>query len=144
MRLFPVGDPAHLYPRVTSARVMAAVVDVAVGVRLLCPDEVLASSPGYRLMLEHFRADWPLGLALLAFGAVMVAALYRDRFGRAVDVATWLALITWGLVAVDLALVNISQLGTLAYGLVAVLHGYAYAHLLAWREQRRRCPEPTP
>jgi hypothetical protein len=137
-RLFPTADPDHRYPRVTSARVLAALFDVAVGVRLLCPDEILTDGSAYALIERHFFGDIPLGIGLLLFGGVMTASLYTDRLLRATDVANLLALLTWVLFAVDLTITNVSQLGTLVYALVAAMHGYAYAHLSAWRDQLRR------
>jgi hypothetical protein len=141
MRLLPPATPGHHYPRVTSARLLSALFDLAVGLRLLWPDDVLGSTGGYRLLALAFRGDVPLGVALLAFGAAQAAGLYTDRHGRVVDVATWLAMITWGLIGVLLAVTNPSQLGTLAYTLAAAIHAFAYAHLLAWRGQLR-CPGP--
>lgn len=140
MRWLPQPDPKHRYPRVTSARALSALFNVAVGIRLLCPDVILGSplSPGYRLLDRHFFGDVPLGLALLLFGTVMIAGLYTDRWGRFVDVATWLAMLTWLVVAVDIALVSLSQIGTFAYALIAAMHGYAYAHVAGWRDQLRR------
>lgn len=142
-RWLPAADPSHRYPRVTSARVLAALFDVAVGLRLLWPDNILGNplASGYRLLDQHFYGDVPLGLALLAFGAVMTAGLYTDRGMRVVAGATWLSLMTWLLVAVDIALVSISQIGSLVYVLVAVMNGYAYAHLTEWRAQIRRRAE---
>lgn len=138
-RLFPAADPAHRYPRVTSSRVLAALFDLAVGLRLLFADDILGATPGYRLMHAHFIGDVWLGLALLAFGAVMAAGLYTDRWSVAAGGATWLALLTWLLVAIDITLVNGSQIGTFAYGILAVgVHLFAYAHLREWQEQLHR------
>jgi len=123
-----------MYPRVTSARVLASLFNLAVGVRLLMPDTILdnPANPSYRLASVHFLGDVPLGVGLLVYGAAMVASLYTDRWEVVPSVATWLSLVTWLLFAVDLALVNISQLGTLVYLLVAALNGFAYWHLLLW------------
>lgn len=144
MPLLPHAETGHVYPRVTSARVLSAVFNIVVGVRLLLPDNILGNprSPSYRLLDAHFFGDVPLGFALLAFGLVMGASLYTDRWPRAVDVASWLSMLTWLLVAVDIArAVGIAQLGTLTYALDAALNAYAYAHLLSWRDQLRRHPE---
>lgn len=139
----PTADVNHVYPRVTSARVLAALFNAAVGFRLLLPDDSLDSSPGYRLAAVHFVDDVPFGLVLLALGAIQAFGLYSDRAGRLVDFATWGGLLTWLLFAIDLTLVNPSQLGTFAYGILAVgVHLYAYAHLLQWREQLRRGVAP--
>lgn len=137
-RLFPTADPDHRYPRVTSARVLTALFDVLVGLRLLWPDDVLHSTPAYAAVARHFLGDVPFGVALLAVGSAMLVALYTDRWCRLPQAAALLALITWMLFAVDLARINGSQIGTLAYALVAALHGYAYAHLVEWRDQLRR------
>lgn len=139
-RLLPAADPAHRYPRVTSARTLAALFDLAVAVRLLLPDDILGNpqASGYRLLDVHFGGDLSLGLALLAYGALMTTGLYTDRWCRPVAVATWLSLMTWVLVAIDIALVSLSQIGTLAYLLIAAMNGYAYAHLTEWRAQLRR------
>lgn len=144
--LLPQADPDHVYPRVTSARVLAAALNVGMGVRLLLPDDVLGSSTGYRLLRAHVFGDAPLGAVLLALGLVMGASLYTDRWRKAPSVATFLSMLTWGLVAVDLAIVNPSQMGTIAYGVLAAMNGYAYAHLAEWRDQQRRATtaEPAP
>jgi hypothetical protein len=146
MRLLPPADPRHHLPRVTSARTVAALLNVAMGVRLLWPDEILTNpaNPGYQQLARHVFGDVPLALALLTLGVVMTTGLYTDRWQRIVEGATWLSLLTWVVVAVDIALVNVSQLGTLVYAWVAVVNGYAYAHLREWQEQLRRNAGPTP
>lgn len=135
---FPHADPDHQYPRVTSARVLSALLNVAMGVRLLCPDAMLDSTAGYRLLRAHVLGDAPLGLVLLALGAVMTASLYTDRGGRLPGLATFASMLTWLLVAVDLAIANPSQMGTVGYGVLAAMNGYALAHLLGWRDQLQR------
>ncbi len=139
--LLPSRDPAYSYPRATSARVLAAVFDVVVALRLLWPGDVIldpVDNPNFALVARHFHGDLALGLLLLACGAVMVAALYTDGVDRVAGWATWLSLLTWLLVAVDLLLVNRTQMGPLAYLLAVALNAYAYYHLLEWREQQRR------
>lgn len=138
MPLLPRVEPDHLWPRVTSARLLAACFDLAVGLRLLWPDEILGGSPSYAYLQQHFIGDVPLGIALLLFGGAMFASLYGDRAGELVDVAHWLSLLTWLLVAIDIGRVSISQIGSLVYGLVAVLNGFAYWHLRLWRRQLAR------
>lgn len=139
MPLLPHTDPTHVVARVTSARVLSAVFNVVVGIRLLLPDDTLASSSGYALARQHFASDIALGLVLLLSGLFMTAGLYSDVLGRAIDAATFIGMITWGLFAFDLAWVNAAQIGTLAYGILAVgTHLYAYAHLLSWRDQQQR------
>lgn len=139
-RWLPVADASHQYPRVTSARTLSALFDVIVGLRLLMPDDILGNpmSPAYRLMDKHFYGDLPLGLALLAFGVAMTVGLYTDRWSRIVGTATWLSLLTWLLVSIDISLVSVTQIGSLVYLLVAVLHGYAYAYMREWQDQLRR------
>lgn len=138
-RLFPTADPTHQYPKVTSARVLSALFDVAVGLRLLWPDDSLGSSPGYALARAHFFGDAWLGAGLLVMGLVMGASLYAERLDKPAAVATVLGLVTWALFALDLLLTNGSQIGTFAYGILAAGgHAYALAHLLSWCDQRRR------
>ena len=139
MRLLPPSPPGHMYPRVTSVRILAPLFNLAVGVRLLMPDPILdnPANVSYRLAAVHFRGDVFLGVGLLLYGAAMVASLYTDRWEAVPSVATWLSLVTWLLFAVDLALVNPSQLGTLVYLLVAALNGFAYWHLLLWHRNMR-------
>lgn len=140
MRLLPTSGamPGGRVPKLTSARVLAAGFNVAAGLRLLAPDDILSNplAPGYRLLRTHFNNDIPLGLALLAFGVVMVAAFYTDQ--RWTSVATWLSFLTWVVVAVDIALVSLSQLGSLVYILVACLNAWAYVHHTLWLNQVRR------
>lgn len=139
-RLVPTAALTHRYPRVTSARVLSAGFNLAVGLRLLGPDDILGNprNPSYALLDRHFFGDVPLGVMLVALGAVMTVGLYTDRAGRVVGAATAWSVITWGLVAVDITLISLSQLGTLVYLLVAAMNCYAYAHLTAWRAQLRR------
>lgn len=139
-RWWPAPEPTHIYPRVTSARVLAAMFDIAVGLRLLWPDNILGNPQiqAYRLLNAHFHGDAPLGLGLLVFGAVMLAGLYTDRCSRLVGAATWLSMLTWIVVAIDIALVTLSQLATVSYILVVALNAYAYAHLVEWRQQQAR------
>lgn len=138
-RWIPAPDPQHRYPRVTSARVLATVFDIAVGLRLLWPDDSLGSSEGYRYAETHFLGDVGLGGGLLLMGLVMGTSLYTDRIDKIAGAVTLLALATWVLFAYDLLLVNGSQIGTFAYGILAAgVHGYALAHLLSWRDQQRR------
>lgn len=126
----------------TSARVLAAAFNLVIGIRLLIPDDILGSVPGYRLMYRHFLGPWagdaPLGVVCLALGAAMTAGLYSDRWSSWVKGATFLSMLTWGLVAIDLTIANPSQLGTFSYGLAAVLNIYAYSHLADWLDQLER------
>ena len=138
MPLLPANDPTHVYGRVTSARVLSAGFDLVVGLRLLFPDDTLASSAGYRLAAQHFVNDYLFGGVLAAIGALLVAGLYTDRLGRALDAASLLGMALWGLFAFDLAWVNPAQIGSFAYAGFAVAHVYAYAHLLSWRDQQAR------
>lgn len=139
MQLFPTADPLHRYPRVTSARVLSSLFNLAVGLRLLWPDDSLGSSAGYRLAEAHFLGDAVLGTGLLVMGAIMAASLYTDRLDKIAGTATLLGLATWGLFAFDLALINGSQIGTFAYGILAAGgHCYALSHLLFYRDQRLR------
>lgn len=144
MRWFPSPDPTHEYPQVTSARVLAAVFNLAVGLRLLWPDDSLGSSSGYTLARSHFLwnqfGDAPLGLGLVAFGLVMGVSLYVEscRVAYAAAAVTLLGLATWVLFALDLLLDNGSQIGTFAYGILAGgVHCYALSHLLSWLDQQR-------
>lgn len=136
-RLLPTAEIGHHYPRVTSARTLSALFNVVVGVRLLLPDNVLGN-PSYRKIAALFVGDLPFGLVVLALGLVMTASLYTDRWLLVVNFATWLSALTWGLFAYCLATLNITQLGSLVYGLVAVLNMYAYWHLLLWDRQLQR------
>lgn len=122
----------HDEPRATSARVLAACFNLAVALRVLMPDEILGNphNHGYRLINVHFFGDIPFGLMLLLYGGVMLVGLRTDRWPMLMHVATWLSLLTWTLVAVDIAIVNFSQIGSLVYALVAFLNGYAYLHLV--------------
>lgn len=138
-RLFPAPEPEHRYPRVTSARVLSALFNLAVAVRLLWPDDTLGGSPSYELADRHFLGDVGLATGLLLMGLLMAVSLYTDRVDHLAGTATLLALATWLLFAVDLALVNGSQIGTLVYGILAAGgHAYAFAHLLSYRDQRHR------
>lgn len=140
MRLLPTPDPQRLYPHQPSSRVLAAGWNVVVGVRLLLPDRILSDprNPAYRVALTHFVGDVPLGLVALILGAVMLAGLYTSRGRSIVLAATGLALLTWLLFAVDIALAFLPQLGTIVYAQVAVLHAFAYWHTVAYNRQQDR------
>lgn len=145
MRLLP--DPGASGARVhklTSARVLSAAFNLASGVRLLLPDDILGNplAPGYRQLRDHFQGDVPLGLALLLFGVVMVAAFYGDQVGRLAALITWASFLTWLLVAVDIAIVSVSTLGTLVYLLVALLNAWAYVDHTLWLNQVERDDRP--
>lgn len=121
-------------PRGTSARILAACFNIAVGVRMLLPDDILGNdhNPSYRLINAHFFGDVPFGLMLLVYGAAMVFGLRSDRAPQLVHVASWLSMLTWLVVAIDIAAaIGLSQIGTLVYTLVVALNGFAYAHVLA-------------
>ena len=139
MRLFPTAEPGHRYDRVTSARVLSAVFNLAVGLRLLWPDDSLVSSPAYGTVRAVFFGDGGLGAGLLLMGLVAGSALYTDAFERLAAAVTLLGLATWIVFAFGLLRDNGSQIGTLAYGILAAgVHAYAFAHLLAYRDQRLR------
>lgn len=138
-RWLPTADPLHRYPRVTSARVLSALFNLAVGLRLLWPDDSLGSSPAYDLVERLFLGDVGLGMGALLMGAAMGASLYTERVDRPAIAATLLGLATWVVFALGLLFTNGSQIGTFAYGILAVgCHAYALAHLLSWRDQQRR------
>ena len=123
----------------TSARVLSALVNLAIGLRLLWPDDSLGSSPAYAMAETHFFGDVGLGVSLTLMGAVMWASLFTGRVDRLALAATFLALATWVLFAIDLLIENGSQIGTFAYGIpVAGGHAYAFAHLLSFRDRERR------
>jgi len=139
MPLLPHTDPTHVVARVTSARVLSAVFNVVVGIRLLFPDDTLASSAGYSLARQHFANDVIFGSVLIVLGLIMGAGLYSDALDRIIDGATLAGMAVWGLFAFDLTWVNPAQIGTFAYGILAVgTHVYAYVHLLSWRNQQAR------
>lgn len=125
-------------PKATSARTLSAFFNVAVGLRLLLPDDILNANPGYRLLDQHFFGDIPFGLACLIFGVVMCFAIFTDYAPRKlIHAASWLSMITWLLVAFDISKVNISQFGSLVYMLVAALNAWGYWHIVE-RERRMR------
>lgn len=123
----------------TSARVLAALFNFAVGLRLLWPDNSLGGSPAYELVNRHFLGDVWLGIGLLVMGLLMGVSLYTERIDKVAAAVTVLGLVTWVLFAVDLFLTNGSQIGTFVYGILAGgCHAYALAHLLSWRDQHER------
>ncbi len=117
---------------------LSAAFDIVVGLRLLLPDDILGSVPGYRLLDTHFVNDWVFGGGLLLLGVVMAVGLYTDRYPQLVSGAIWVSMLTWIVVAIDLVVVNPGQFGTFAYAVIAAMNGYAYAHAAEWSEQQRR------
>jgi hypothetical protein len=124
------------YPRRTSARVIAASLDVAVGVRMLMPDDIFGTNPGYRLLDRIFFGDIPFGLVTLTCGLVGIAALRSDHFTWPAIITTIVALANWSIVAIALLKVNPGQIGSLAYVAIAATNIYALAHTARWQWMR--------
>jgi hypothetical protein len=113
-------------------------MNLLAGLRLLAGDNILASAPGYRYFYAQVNADiWP-GLFLFITGVVMFYGLTSDRLHKLNDFAIWFSLLFWAWFAIDIARANFSQIGSVAYLVLAVMYGYAYYHSLMWRAQVRR------
>lgn len=128
----------HIYPRATSARILTAVGNIAFGLRLLWPDDILSPNPGYRHIETVFRSDLILGLLLLVLGIACAAALLDDRWRKPARAAISAAGLVWTGIAVLIAIANPGQFGTIAYLFIAATHAFAYAHTVEWGNQLDR------
>lgn len=125
------------YPRNTSARVIAAGLDLAMGVRMLLPDDIFGTNRGYDILDRIFFGDTPFGLMTLTCGALAAAALFSDRFTWPAIAATVISLANWSIVAIALWKTNPSQIGSLAYTAIGATNIYALAHTARWQWQRK-------
>ena len=125
------------YPRSTSARIIASWLDVAIGVRLLMPDDILGGNPGYSLIRAIFYGDVPFGLITVVCGTVGVAAMFSTRLTWPAVITYVVSLAVWSTTSIALFWVNVGQIGSLAYIAIAATNGFALAHSARWQWQQK-------